>query len=277
VSDAQPWTLDADVAYGLWKDQGHAKAKKDLLIGIVRRDGVIDPLPPVNNIISDAASALRASGIQTVELDITPLFKKCQSLANVFFGMGGNNYVFDVLESTGEPLSPWLSTKLRRKNLLSLEKLTEAHAKREELRNDFLKIWRDASTGREIDAFICPVAPHPVPHIDRWNGVSYTSSFVLLDYPAGTIPVRNLVPADLMRAVSSDPPIGPWDKANRELWTDVEKADYVGTPLSIQVVAPKLQERSLVNAMSVIDEAVKAHMHREGGKGRLQVSKTSHL
>jgi len=80
-----------------------------------------------------------------------------------------------------------------------------------------------------------------------------------------------------MRDVSSDPPIGPWDKANRELWTDIERADYVGTLLSIQVVAPKLQEQSLVNAMSVINEAVKAHMHREGGKGRLQVSKTSHL
>ena len=185
VAQMSPWTLDADVAYGLWKEQGPAPSKKDILIGIVRRDGVIDPLPPIINVISDAASALRAQGIQTVELDITPLFKKCQSLANILFGVDGNNYVFDVLEATGEPLSPWLSTRLRRKPAISLEKLREAHAKREELRNDFLKIWRDEKTGREIDAFICPVAPHPIPPIDRWNGVSYTSSFVLLDYPAG--------------------------------------------------------------------------------------------
>jgi Asp-tRNA(Asn)/Glu-tRNA(Gln) amidotransferase A subunit family amidase len=185
VSDLQPWKLDADVAYGLWKEQGPAPSKKDLVIGIVRRDGVIDPLPPVNAVINDTASALRAQGIQTVELDITPLFKKCQSLANVLFGLDGNNYVFDVLESTGEPLSPWLATRLKRKAPISLDKLREAHAKRAELRQDFLKIWRDQKTGKEIDAFICPVAPHPVPHIDHWNGVSYTSSFVLLDYPAG--------------------------------------------------------------------------------------------
>lgn len=185
VTELQPWSLDADVAYGLWSEQGPATSKKDLVVGIVRRDGVIDPLPPINNVISDAASALRAQGIQTVELDITPLFKKCQSLANILFGVDGNNYVFDVLESTGEPLSPWLSTRLRKKEPIKLDKLREAHAKREELRNDFLKIWRDASSGREIDVFICPVAPHPIPPIDRWNGVSYTSSFVLLDYPAG--------------------------------------------------------------------------------------------
>lgn len=193
VADAQPWTLDADVAYGLWRDQGPATPKKDLVIGIVRRDGVIDPLPPINAVIDDTASALRAQGIKTIDLDITPVFKKCQSLANIMFGVDGNNYVFDVLESTGEPLSPWLTTRLRRKNPVSLDKLREAHAKREELRNEFLKIWTDASNGKEIDAIICPVAPHPVPHIDHWNGVSYTSSFVLLDYPAGVSRLKHIL------------------------------------------------------------------------------------
>jgi Asp-tRNA(Asn)/Glu-tRNA(Gln) amidotransferase A subunit family amidase len=146
---------------------------------------VIDPLPPINNVLSETTTALRSQGIQTVELDITSIFKKCQSLANVFFGVDGNNFVFDVLEATKEPLSPWLSSRLRRKNPISLDKLRDAHARREELRNEFLSIWKDSVSGKEIDAIICPVAPHPVPPIDRWNGVSYTSSFVLLDYPAG--------------------------------------------------------------------------------------------
>jgi Asp-tRNA(Asn)/Glu-tRNA(Gln) amidotransferase A subunit family amidase len=77
------------------------------------------------------------------------------------------------------------------------------------------------------------------------------------------------VSSDLNREVSSDPPLGPWDKTNRELWTNVDREDYIGTPLSIQVVAPKLQERRLVNAMSIIDEAVKLHLQREGGKSKL--------
>lgn len=77
------------------------------------------------------------------------------------------------------------------------------------------------------------------------------------------------MPADLNGNISTEAPLGPWDKANRELWTNVNKEDYIGTPLSVQVVSPKLQERRLVNAMTIIDEAVKSHMYREGGKARL--------
>ncbi|KIW04821.1 uncharacterized protein PV09_04005 [Verruconis gallopava] len=266
VAAGQPWKLDADVAYGLWEEQGPIKTKKDLVVGIVRRDGLIDPLPPINNVVSETADMLRAQGIQTVELDISHLFKQCQSLANVLFSIDGNNYVFDVLEQMGEPLSPWLSTRLKRKSPITLDKLREAHVKRAQLREKFLKIWQDPSTGREIDAIICPVAPHPVPPIDRWNGVSYTSSFVLLDYPAGTIPVRPLVSSDLRANVPSIPPLGPWDKVNRELWTKVDKEEYLGTPLCVQVVAPTLQERRLVSAMQIIDEALKAQMTLERSK-----------
>jgi amidase len=184
VANEQPWNMDADVAYGLWSEQGSTPSKKDILIGIVRTDGLINPLPPIAKLIDETASALKAQGIQTVEMDISSLFSKCQSLANGLFSADGYNYVFNTLESTGEPLSPWLQTRLRRKNPKSLDELRELHARKEELRTKFLGIWKDAK-GRTIDAFVCPVAPHPIPLIDQYNGVSYTSSFVLLDYPAG--------------------------------------------------------------------------------------------
>jgi amidase len=147
-------------------------------------------------------------------MDIEPLFSQCQSLANALFGVEGGNAMFDLLESADEPLSPWLTTRLKRKKALPLEKLQELHGKRDALRKQFLQIWQD-KTG-EIDAFICPVAPHPVPPIDRYNGVSYTSSFVLLDYPAGTLPVREFTKADMKTEIKGKPR-GSWDKANREL------------------------------------------------------------
>jgi Asp-tRNA(Asn)/Glu-tRNA(Gln) amidotransferase A subunit family amidase len=145
----------------------------------VRSDGVIEPLPPIKRVLDDVVGALRKKGVQVEELDVTPLLKQCQSLANQFFGIDGNNGWLDLLEKTGEPLSPWLSTRLKRKKPHSLEKLRDLHAKRDELRNRFLSVWKD------VDAFVCPVAPHPIPEIDRWNGVSWTSAFVLLDLPAG--------------------------------------------------------------------------------------------
>jgi hypothetical protein len=65
---------------------------------------------------------------------------------------------------------------------------------------------------------VCPIAPHPVPELDRYNATGYTSTFVLLDYPAGTVPVRPFVESDLELGKAMDAPtLGNWDKVNRTL------------------------------------------------------------
>ena len=214
VSNSKPWERDPSMAYGLWEEQG-GLAKKPLL-GVIRTDGLITPLPPVSKVLDETVQILRKSGMEVLEID-APAFKRCQSVANAFFGIDGGNFMFDLLEKTGEPLTNWLSTRMRRKAPMPLDKLVEFHAKRIELETEMLKIWRDPASGRTIDAIICPVAPHPVPPIDRWNGVSYTSSFVLLDYPAGTLPVRDFKESDSIGELAESKPLGSWDKANREL------------------------------------------------------------
>ncbi|OCK76456.1 amidase [Lepidopterella palustris CBS 459.81] len=263
VSSQKPWEIDPDVIPSPWESLSSISTKR-LTIGIVRRDGVIDPLPPIQRLLSEVSSALLTSAISVVEVDITPLFSKCQSLANSLMGVEGGNAMFDLLESTNEPLSTWLITRLKRKAPKTLDQVRALQAQKTALEAAFLKIWKD-DRDRQIDAFICPVAPHPVPPIDRWNGVSYTSSFVLLDYPAGVIPVRTFNANDMQGEVPDSPPLGSWDKVNRELWTTVDRSVYLGTPLCIQVVAPKLQERRLYDAMKAIDDALKAGHKDSGG------------
>jgi amidase len=188
VADARPWERDHDVVYGAWEEQGRLRDAGGPVIGVVRRDGLIDPLPPIQAVLDETVAALKKRGIKVVEMDITPLFRQCQALANAMFSADGGNSMFDLLEKMGEPLSPWLQSRMRRKKPLSLEKIRELHARRDDLRTKFLSIWKfwdEKGIERDIDAFITPVAPHPVPEIDRYNGVSYTSTFVLLDYPAG--------------------------------------------------------------------------------------------
>lgn len=213
VSKQKPWTLDPDVVPSPWSSL--QPASKALRIGIVRRDGVIDPHPPILRILDEVSTKLSKAGIEVVEMDITPLFSQCQSLVNAMFNVEGGNAMSDILEAADEPLSPWISTRFKRRNPVDLPKLQQLHGRREQLRKEFLKIWRDAHG--KIDAFICPVAPHPVPPIDRYNGASYTSSIVLLDYPAGTIPIRPFTKEDMQGEMPSTKPIGSWDKANREL------------------------------------------------------------
>jgi amidase len=214
VAAQKPWEKDPDVVPLSWPSFSPIPERK-LRIGIVRRDGVIHPHPPILRLLDEVKIKLHASGIDVVEMDISPLFSQCQSLANALFGIEGANAMFDLLESFNEPLSPWLSTRLKRKKHADLAKVQQLHAKREALRTQFLSIWSDQHG--HIDAFICPVAPHPVPPVDAYNGVSYTSSFVLLDYPAGVVPVRLFGKADMQGEMESSKALGSWDKANRAL------------------------------------------------------------
>lgn len=214
VEAANPWERDADVLPGRWWTDGVSHSTEKPIIGVMWSDGLIEPLPPVSKMMTEVVEKIRRSGVEVVKI-VAPRFKECQALANAFFGVDGGNHMFDLLEKGEEPLVPWLESRLKRKEAKTLEDLRKLHARKMELEKDFLRIWRD-SRGRKIDAFICPVAPHPVPPIDRWNGVSYTSSFVLLDYPAGTIPVRMLAKEDLHGEMRGAP-ISSWDKVNREL------------------------------------------------------------
>jgi len=232
-------------------------ASNPLTIGILHTDGLITPLPPIRDLLKEVSSTLSSAGIRIVNIPTPPAFRDIQSLANALFGIEGGNNMFDLLESHGEPLTAWLAPRLKRKAPLSLDQGRVLHAQRELMMREMLSLWR-LSDGTEVDALICPVAPHPVPPIDRWNGVSYTSSWVLLDCPAGTIPVREFAERDLHGEVEAMEPLSSWDKVNRELW-DGDKIDrrvYIGTPLCVQVVAPRLQEKRLYHAMEIVDRVL---------------------
>ena len=210
---ATPWEVDPAVVPGkCWGSD--IQKEREPLIGVLWRDGVIEPLPPVMKVLQEVVEKLKVKGVEVVEMQ-APRFKECNSLANAFFGVEGGNHMFDLLEQTGEPLIPWLESRLRRKKPKSVDELRKLHARKLDLETDFMEIWKD-SRGRTIDAFICPIAPHPVPPIDRWNGLSYTSSFVLLDYPAGTLPVRLLRHVDLDTNMTGET-LSSWDRVNREL------------------------------------------------------------
>lgn len=180
VANSKPWEADPAAIYGTWEEQGGLGEKP--LLGVIRTDGLITPLPPVSKVLDEAVQTLKKSGVEVLEIN-APALKKCQSLANAFFGIDGGNFMFDLLEKTGEPLTNWLSTRIRRKEPTQLDKLVEFHAKKTELETEMLKIWKDPKTGRTVDAIICPVAPHPVPPIDRWYAIPKGYHFLIRRLP----------------------------------------------------------------------------------------------
>lgn len=256
VAESEPWETQADVVPGFWESQGSAGGQwEPPVFGILRRDLNTEPLPPVAKALDEAAEALKAAGLEVHEVDPTS-FQKCQGLANKFFSAGGDNEMLDLLESTGEPLIPWLASRIKRRPAQGVQFLEDKQVEKEQLVGEMLKCFH-TKEGRRIDCILTPVAPHPVPEVDRWNATGYTASFVLLDWATGVVPVRQCDESDIAVEMNTEPK-GNWDKRNRELWNKktVDRKLYVGSPLSVQVLAPRLQERRLVEGMKIIEKVL---------------------
>ncbi|KAI4090447.1 MAG: hypothetical protein LQ348_000500 [Seirophora lacunosa] len=257
VEKGRMWKVDPQIRAekGWWTRPGSSlmeqKTKeKSLRVGIIYDDGNTMPLPPIRRMLGQLTDRLEDRGVRTVPIDpIASGFSKCQSLANKFFSAQGNTHLLSLIQSTGEPLIPWLAPRLKPKDAVSLDQLRVLMAQRDEIEYRMLALWEDL----DIDLIICPVAPHPVPPPDRWNAIGYTSAFVLLDYPAGVVQVSVVEEGDLEEGMEGELR-GEWDRVNRALWHEEMKKGYLGSPLAVQVVASKGRERWCWEGMRVVEE-----------------------
>ena len=212
----------ADCVPGMWPSLSVPK-DRGLTVGVLKSDGLVQTLPPIVKVLEEVGQTLRRTpGVNVVEIPVPPALSKCQALAGRLMGVDDGATMMDILESTGEPLIPWLQGRMKRGKALTVQQLAQLQAQRSQVEKELLSMWtlgnKAPGSLRQVDAIILPVAPHPVPEIDRYNAVGYTSTFVLLDYPAGTVPVRKFVESDLESGKEMTAPVlGSWDKANRAL------------------------------------------------------------
>ena len=237
----------------------------EFVIGVLRSDGNCELLPPISKILTEVGQKLRTvRGIEVIELPTPQAWTKCQSLMSKLMGIDGGTVMADMINSSGEPIVPWMQTRMRVGSPKSLREVAELQTRRAVLEQQLLEVWNETDSNgakrRRIDAIICPLAAHPVPEIERYNAVGYTSSFVMLDYPAGVLPIRPFREEDLeLGKAMPGKAISTWDEKSRELWDEktVNRRVYLGTTLSIQVVTPKLEDHRLAEAMTIIDDAVR--------------------
>ncbi|PNS17277.1 hypothetical protein CAC42_6960 [Sphaceloma murrayae] len=267
VGEGRGWEVDPEVVPMEWRG-GRALGKREdvLRVGVVRTDGVTTPLPPIQGFLEEVVQKLNRSGrVEIVELEVEGLMKQCASLVNKMFSIDGANQMFDLIEATGEPLSPWLQSRLTRRPQASVDRVIDLQGQRNALQTRFAKVWTGQGgfwkgakrdDGKTLDVLIAPVAPHPLPEIDRWNTAAYTSSFVLLDYPAATLPVRKMGERDLKGEIKDKTPISNWDKYNMTLWDNVDRQVYLDTPLCLQIIGQRLQDEKVLEAMTVLDDVL---------------------
>lgn len=278
LSDAAPWLVDPDCLPQSWHQQPALPSNCPLRIGIAYTDGLTTPLPPIQRLLNDITTQIiQTRNIEIIPLDLTPLLTQCLKIFNAHVSIDGANTIFDHLESTSEPLSPWLSNRLRRRPQKSLDEVRALQAQKTKLQTQALQIWQaktpyatsKTNNTEPLDLFLYPLAPHPVPHIDNWNTVSYTAAFNLLDLPCGALPIRPFTEKDLEGEVPEGKPLNGWDAWNRGLWAEREvRRGFLGSSLGVQVVAPRLQERGLCEGLGVLEEVL-GGLRRTGGESRL--------
>lgn len=254
----------------------------EFTIGILRSDGNCALLPPINALMDEVSTILRSTrtniNVRIIDIPTPKAWTKAQSAMSKLMGIDGGVETSKLLLATEEPLVPWMKTRFKHGGKHQpLARVAELQGLRAQLEQEMIRdVWSFGDNGdnfgrrrRTVDALICPVAAHPVPEIERWNAVGYTSSWVLFDYPAGTVPVREISGGDLQVGQKWDggKSLGSWDEKCRELW-DEEKTDrrvYLGSVLSVQCVTARLEDEKLAYVMGVVDGAVKAAQETTAG------------
>ena len=216
IEGGRAWDVDPEVVPGHWWTHVNPYNDKSgkMTVGVIYRDGITEPLPPVRRALCEVVQKLKSSDIQVIDIDAKRL-KDCQPLTNEIFSAEGGEFLRSLIKQTNEPLIPWLQRRLKAKEPANLDKWRDLLARKQQLQKDWLEYWKGPN-GETVDAIICPVAPHPVPPPDRWNTISCTSSFVLLDYPAVSMPVGTVSKGDLGVDMEGSV-LGSWDRENRKL------------------------------------------------------------
>jgi fatty acid amide hydrolase len=244
---------------------------KGLRIGYFTDDGFLTPAPPIQRAVRESASALRAAGATLV--DYQP--PHAQELLFVWLAGISSDGGQTILRTVGDAkvckqLKPtFLLTKLptavRKLAAAVLDRRGEAHLAKL-LRclgeKSVADVWRltaqrtamrqaefDAWNAAEIDAVICP--PHVLPAMqlgssgDLTLALSYMFRYVMLNFPAGIVPVTKVRPDEEAWPSS---PRGLLDKRFAAVLSGAR-----GLPVGVQVIARPYREDVALSVMAAIE------------------------
>ncbi|KAF2173699.1 hypothetical protein M409DRAFT_61989 [Zasmidium cellare ATCC 36951] len=244
IMEAQPWRYDPACLHRPWTGQ---LAAQKLRIGVVSRDGLFTPWPPVRRNIAESARKLGDAGVEIVNLSLPDVGEAVDTIMRMF-SLDGSKFIQNLLASGGEPEV----RSVRNINLAgipsaNLEDYFKLNAARSRIQQVYHNLWLD----NRLDAIVLPPAPTTATPLDQWGPISYTALWNLLDYPAVIIPTGKVQPVD--EADSVEHAIhGERDRRNYQLYTG--PTEFANAPLAVQVVGMKQEDEELTQVAAVIDK-----------------------
>lgn len=233
---------------------GTASTSKDSLIfGYYLTDGYVETTPAVKRAMRMAIDAVKKAGHEVVEWKPYK-HDVLDGIMDRVFTSDGGKFVHESRKD--EPLFPYMKAYGTAKEIGAGE-LWNLNYERSLIEMEYFKRWNDSgkltSSGKCIDAIICPIAPvsgHP-PH--HFTYVGYTSLWNALDYPAVAFPVTR---AD--KTIDDKPEHEPLSKKDSKVWNDYDPETYDGGFVGLQVVCRRHEDEKAIALSRVVTESIKA-------------------
>lgn len=264
----EPWLVEPPLLEMPWRQNviDGVGIPKQLSIAIMWDDGVVTPHPPILDALKRTKEALIAAGHDVITWEPLDHQEAWDLITRLYFLDGGEEYRETLKGEPVVPQSEWILSQVPNDGKpFTIAETFKLNLARETFRARVAAHWnqtvRRTSTGRPVDAVLCPAAPTLAPPHDttRWWG--YTSYWNLMDYPAVVFPTgrfkaRDYTPTDVSGELSLGitRPRNAVEEFVRGQWVP---RTYDNASVSLQLIGRRLNEERLLGILGVMEDAVR--------------------
>ncbi|KAF1811872.1 amidase [Eremomyces bilateralis CBS 781.70] len=245
VVGAEPWISDPRCIPIPWRS---AELPQKLKIGVLWNDGMVTPTPPVKRALEHTVQKLKAAGHELVDWSHEDHAELLSVLARSFVSDGGKS-VRETLKGTGEPFREEMSAYEQAKEVGGYD-MWQLHIQRNEIQKRYLDRWNNAG----IDVLLLPTTPFATVKNGQFKHVGYTGVYNVLDYAATSFPTGLSVDQDADKATGAG--FKPLTSIDEEINSEYDAQAVLGMPISLQLVARRLEEEKVIEATKVVLDAL---------------------
>ncbi|KAF3407902.1 Acetamidase [Talaromyces pinophilus] len=256
VLSEKPWLHDPLVLELPWRDsieldlRSQIESNREVLtFGVMLHDGFVQPHPPVQRAIKMVVDTFNRLGHRTIEWH-PPSHQEALEIATTAFSLDGGEDILSQLALSGETLLP--QSFIKSGTQKNASQVAALNVRKRQYQKAYLEYWNSTtqltSTGRPVDAIICPVAAQAAIIPGHFRDVGYTTFVSVLDYTSMVIPVTH-VDKNLDRNPVQAKYLSELDKL---VASDYDAVVFDGAPVGIQLVGRRLQEEKILTLAEYI-------------------------
>ncbi|OAQ98283.1 hypothetical protein LLEC1_04059 [Akanthomyces lecanii] len=244
VVQSQPWLRDSKCLPIPWKS---VDLPKKLKIGVMWDDTLVQPTPPIARALRHTVTKLLHAGHDVVDWQPTDMLQSLTMISK-FFVADGAVAIRKELERTGEPWRPEMDA-YRDAQPMSVYDMWNLQTERTAFQNANLDRWNAAG----LDALLLPTMPYVTHKHNGTRHVAYTAVFNILDVSAVSFPTGLTVDktADVV-GQDYEPQSDTCQAINEEYDPNLLE----GMPISLQLVARKLEEEKVLDMTGSVLQAL---------------------